>query len=132
MNNITFSGQLNQKDYRKINLIVSQKFFIISGVAFLLIQAYTFRSTSIDEFFKNPSFFILSAAPILIAIPIVVAFYYFSIQKNWNETKFLHYPLKGSVSNNGIHLEIEGISKSHYPWNLFLKHTCNKNFPSRS
>lgn len=128
MDEIHFEGQLNEDDYRAISALASRKLWIFSGLCFIILVVYNLWSGGIQQFHSDIKVIFFTWLPIVIIIPVLFGLQRFFIRRQWRNNKILQQPVKGTISDEGIKWEIDGLSSSQMPWDLLLGYRATSSF----
>jgi hypothetical protein len=55
-------------------------------------------------------------------IPVLFIVQRYYVRRHWKSNKLMQQPIKGTVSDEGLNWEVEGLLSSHVPWDLFLRY----------
>ena len=127
MREIHFSGQLNETDYRSINALASRKLWAIYGFAILIFVLVDLWNGNLQESLLNPMATIVAWLPLVVGVPLFFFVQRYYVRRHWQSNKVMQRPIKGTISDEGINWEIEGILSSHIPWDLFLRYRESSN-----
>jgi hypothetical protein len=127
MRELHFTGQLTESDYRSINALASRKMWIICGVFLLFLLILNIWNGDLQQSLLNPWVTILAWLPLVLMIPVLFIGQRYFVRRHWKSNKVMQRPIKGTASDEGINWEVEGLSSSHVPWDLFLRYRESSN-----
>ncbi len=123
MRELEFSGQLTEDDYGVISGFASRKWWTVSAVCItILIINNIWQGGGLRDTLSSPSVAILTWLPIVVFIPVVFVAQRFFVRRHWRSNKIMQRPIRGTVSEEGITWEIQGLSSAHVPWDLLLRY----------
>ena len=127
MQEIQFSGQLTETDYRSISALSARKLWIVAGGVLLVLVLFDLWNGGLRESLSDLKVAILTLLPVAVIIPVVFLSIRYSVRRHWRSNKVMQQPFKGTISEEGINWEVEGLLSSHVPWDLCLKYRESSN-----
>ena len=122
MNEIQFAGQLTEAEFAKVNALAMRKVRLVVrcfGIGYGLINL---ASASWDQFTEQPVASIFVWLWIVLFITGGWPVHRFLIRRHWRNNKLLQKPVCGTVSEEAISWNVEGLLSSRIPWDVFIRH----------
>ena len=122
MTEVAFAGQLTEADYGRLNALVARRvvFGWSAGLAVLIIVMcwqWGWAGLSADPAWTATVF-----VPLLVLMPFSLVLRRFTWRRYWRANKTLQKPVSGTVSEEGIAWDVEGVASARFAWDLLLKY----------
>jgi len=126
MNEILFRGQLTEVEYANVNALAMRKLRLVVRFFGILYGLITVTSFSWEQFTEQPLASIFNWLWILLFITGGWPIHRLLVRRYWRNNKLLQKPVSGTISEEAINWNVEGLLSSRIPWDLFMKHRVSQ------
>ncbi len=126
MSGIPFAGQLTERDFARINALAARKTWLtIGAIAAAMLGAWLTVGGGWREVVRDP----VAASPAFVPFVLLAILIYplqrLAIWRQWRNNKAMQQPVSGSVSEEGITWNIQGVSNAQFAWKLLLRYRAS-------
>src|SRR5436190_6453989 len=122
MSEIHFHGKLTEAEFANIGKLAMRKFTIVFRAGGVLVGLLMIASFSWEQFTEQAwsSIFVY----IVVALLITGGWPVFTLlqRRVWKNNKLIQRPISGTADSEAVLWNVEGISSSRIPWDLFMKY----------
>jgi hypothetical protein len=120
MAEIRFAGQLTERDFTRLSNLVSQKLWLGLAALLGLFTVFLFWQWGWLRIVAYPTQALTTFAPLILVLPLILLLRPLVLRRYWRNNKISQYPVSGSLSDEALTWNVEGLSSGRYPWNLML------------
>ena len=126
MTEVVFAGCLTEAEFRELQSLAMRKIWFVLAVIFLVLLGLNLLSGGGRTFVENPFAALATWTPVMLMIPVGIAIHRLTVRRHWKSNKILQIPVNGTVSEDEITWNVEGLSSSRLPWTLLLKYRSSE------
>ena len=122
MSEVTFAGQLTEADYGRVNALVARKVIFVWSAGLALVIVVQLWQWGWSGVLANPTWAAIVFVPLILVVPFSLFLRRFTWRRHWRANKTLQKAVSGTVSDEGITWDVDGVASTRFGWDLLLKY----------